>query len=674
MTYNKEKIFAGIGPDIKICLILVIATLAVYGQVINYDFISFDDIGYIVENPHVRTGLTPKNILWAFTSVHAGNWHPLTWLSHQTDVSMYGMNPGLHHLSNVIFHIANTLLLFFVFRQMTGSISQSGFAAALFALHPLHVESVAWVSERKDVLSTLFWLLTMKSYFRYIRYPGIPDYLTMLLCFMLCLMSKPMVITLPFVLLLMDYWPLRRVGTKPSKSLLWEKIPLVMLAAASVMITFFAQKEGGAVASWETYSFGTRAANALISYFSYIEKMFLPFSLAIYYPYPPFIPWWKTAGAGVLLISVSLITILNARQRPYLTVGWLWYLGTLLPVIGLVQVGSQAMADRYFYIPSIGLFIMMVWGVPELFRVSILRRKILSVTAAACLFILMTITAIQVRYWTDSLTLFSHTIDVTENNAMAFMNMGVALNRHGKKAEAVKYYTEALRLAPGQVETLNKLGLVLKDLGKTDEAIQRLSEALSLKPDDIETLNNLGAVLKDSGRSDEAIRYFSEALQLKPGDVGTLNNIGLALADLGETNEAIRKLSEALQSDPEDARTHNNMGIILAKQGKTDAAIRCFFEAQKFRPDYADAYYNMGNVFLNQGKADEAIRYYSQALELSPRDAVIYNNMGIALLRNGKIAEAMAHFQKALEIKPDYADADYNLREIKKAVGKARHD
>ncbi len=670
MTSTKEKKFADIGPDIKFCLILVIATFAVYGQVINYDFISFDDMAYVVENPHVRTGLTSKNILWAFTSVHAGNWHPLTWLSHQTDVTLYGMNPGLHHLNNVIFHIANTLLVFLLFRKMGGSISQSGFAAALFALHPLHVESVAWVSERKDVLSTLFWLLTMTSYFRYVRYPGIRNYLTMLLCFMLGLMSKPMVITLPFVLLLMDYWPLRRVCTKPLKSLLWEKIPLFMLAAISLMITFFAQKEGGAVVSWEAYSLGTRAANALISYFSYIEKMFCPSSMAIYYPYPPFIPWWKTAGAGVLLISVSLMTVLNVRQYPYLTVGWFWYLGTLVPVIGLIQVGTQAMADRYFYIPSVGLLIMMVWGIPEFFRTSTRGQKILSVIAATYLLILMPITWIQVRYWTDSLALFTHAIDVTENNAMAYMNMGVASSHQGKKAEAVKYYTEALRLAPGQVEILNKLALVLKDLGKTNEAIQRLSEALRLKPDDIETLNNLGVVLKDSGKIDEAIRYFSEALQLKPGDVGTLNNIGLALADMGKTEEAIRKLSEALQSDPEDARTHNNMGIILAKQGKTDAAIRCFSEAQKFRPDYADAYYNMGNVFLNQGKADEAIRYYSQALELSPRDAVIYNNMGIALLRNGKIAEAMAHFQKALEIKPDYADADYNLREIKKAVGK----
>jgi protein O-mannosyl-transferase len=607
-----------------ICLFLVTATLTVYWQVRNFDFVEFDDDIYIIGNPHVRAGLSWESLGWAFAESYAANWHPLTWLSHIFDVEFYGMNAGLHHLSNVFFHIANALLLFFVFRQMTGDLWQSGFIASMFALHPLHVESVAWISERKDVLSTFFWILTMASYVRYVRQPGIRNYLAAFFFFTLGLMSKAMMMTLPFVLLLIDYWPLGRLVTE-KRRVIFEKIPLIALTVVSLIVTFFTQKKWGAVGAWDVYPFTLRTANALISYVRYIGKMFCPSDMAFFYPYSHLLSWWKSAGAFLMLVLLSLSIMRNARQEPYLITGWLWFIGTLVPVIGLIQVGSQAMADRYTYIPYIGLFIMLAWGIPKLLfslrspgfvtkiqkprlqvrsQAGALERdekqqcgKVMIAAVTAGIFtIIMSISNLQVRYWRDSISLFEHALDVTHNNRMAHSKIGSILYRQGKTEAAAAHYSEALRI----------------------------------KPDDANAHNNMGLILARQGRTDEAIGYYKEALRLAPG---------LAIAC-------------------------NNMGIALEKQGKRDEAIRYYSQAVALKPDYAGAFNNLGLVLLRQGETQKAIAYFQTSLNIRPDHAETRNNMGAALVRNGRQNEAIVHFRKALELNPDYVRAYNNLKKL----------
>jgi len=453
--------------DVLLCLFLVVLTLAVYRQVQNFDFVNFDDHMYITENRHVKEGLTLKSTIWAFTTIHAANWHPLTWLSHMLDCQFFGMNSGRHHLTNLFFHITNSLLLFFVFRKMTGSSWQSGFVAALFALHPLHVESVAWVSERKDVLSAFFWMLTMWSYVWYVEHPGINRYLLVLLFFILGLMAKPMLVTLPFVLLLLDFYPLSRFQFQQSDDgnifqqrsiylrLVLEKLPLFVLAAISSAVTLYAQKRGGAVMSLDVIPIKVRIANALVSYIKYIEKMIYPSELAVLYPFQGMLPWWEITGAGLLLVSISFLAIRVIKQSPYYAVGWLWYIGTLVPVIGLVQIGRQSMADRYTYIPLIGLFIVIAWGVPEIVAQWRHRKILLTIFATVLLSILMTVTWKHLRHWGNSITLFEHTLEVTSNNYLAHNNLGVALDIQGRTQEAIDHYLKALRIKPDYVEAHN---------------------------------------------------------------------------------------------------------------------------------------------------------------------------------------------------------------------------
>ena len=436
---DKHRI-ANIRYDFLVCLFLVIATLAVYWQVRNYSFVNYDDHMYVTQNHNVQAGLTLESITWSFTTIQASNWHPLTWISHMLDCQLYGMNPGRHHLTNVLLHILNSLLLFLVFMRMTGKLWQSGFVAALFALHPLHVESVAWISERKDVLSTFFWMLSLWGYLRYVERPGACRYLLLFFLFILGLMTKPMLVTLPFVLLLLDYWPLNRFQFGSSGDcnysiqrpfdfgLVWEKTPLFLLAAVSSVMTYIVQKSGGAVNSLATIPFHDRIANAIVSYVSYIGKMIWPDNLAVFYPYPKSILLWKVAGAGLLLVVVSVVIFRMVRTKPYFAVGWLWYIGTLVPVIGLVQVGSQGMADRYTYVPLIGIFVIIAWGVPDFMPKWRYKKIGFTVTIAAILAIIMITTRLQIRYWSDSLTLFKHAFEVTTvDNCIVHGKLGEAL-------------------------------------------------------------------------------------------------------------------------------------------------------------------------------------------------------------------------------------------------------
>jgi len=387
-----------------ICVFLILATLAVYWQVQHHAFVNYDDSFYVTDNRHIQEGLTLESVRWAFTTTYGGNWHPLTWLSHMLDHKLFGMNPGRHHLTSLILHVLNTLLLFLVFKKMTGDSWPSGFVAALFALHPLHVESVAWIAERKDVLSTFFWMLTMWSYIRYIERPATGRYLTALLFFSLGLMAKPMVVTLPFVLLLLDYWPLNRLQNQPSNAkitsqtktdflgLVREKIPFFILVEMSCVATFYAQNQAGAMVSLDSIPFIARFANAVLSYATYMGKMIWPSNLAVIYMYPEMVSWWQAAAAGLALASIFSAAFIFIKKKPYFAVGWLWFAGTLVPVIGLVQVGSQSMADRYTYIPLIGLFIVIAWGVPELVARLPRKKTWLTLLAALTIAVLMLLT------------------------------------------------------------------------------------------------------------------------------------------------------------------------------------------------------------------------------------------------------------------------------------------
>jgi protein O-mannosyl-transferase len=576
-----------------VCLALIAVNLIVYASVRHHDFVNFDDDDYVTANPVVLRGLTWHGVAWAFTTEHAVNWHPLTWLSHMLDVQLYGLDAGAHHLTNLLFHIGNTLLLFGLLHRMTGALGRSAFVAGLFAVHPLHVESVAWVAERKDVLSTLFWMLTLWAYIEYVKRPDLRQssrrrYAAVLLFFALGLMAKQMLVTLPLVLLLLDFWPLGRVGIGPNPAGGWapardgwatagclvsEKLPLLALAVASSIATFVIHQRGGAVIILSAIPLQLRIENALVSYVVYIGKMLWPAGLAVLYPYPQSLSAWSVAVAFVTLTGISVAVIWAAPRRPYLPVGWFWYLGTLVPVIGLIQVGDQTIADRYTYIPLIGLFIIVAWGAPDLLVRWPLRRVVLpkiALPAAACLVILAcAITARgQLEYWEDSTTLWTHTLAVTTRNNIAH----------------------------------NNLGATLADQGKTDEAIAHYSEALRIKSDYADAHNNLGVALADQGKFDEAIAHYSEALRIKPGYSDAHSNLGIALADQGNLDEAIAQFTEALRINPDSAKAHNNLGVALASQGKLDEAIAQFTEALQVKPDYADARNNLELALARRGK------------------------------------------------------------------------
>lgn len=533
-----------------VSLLLIVAAVGAYWAVQNHDFVNYDDNLYVTENHHVQAGLTWEGIIWAFTTTHASNWHPLTWVSHMLDCEIWGLYAGGHHLSNLLFHILNTLLLFVVLERMTGALWRSACVAALFALHPLNVESVAWVAERKNVLSTFFWMITMWAYVRYIERPGFSRYLSVLLLFALGLMSKPMLVTLPFILLLMDYWPLGRFQMEQSgdadipqsnkfKStgyqralvlrLIREKTPLFVLAAVSGVVTFLAQQRGGAMASLDSLPIDVRIANALVSYVSYMGKMIWPQRLAVFYSHDGMLPMWQIAGAVLFLVCVSVLVIRAALRCPYLTGGWLWYVGTLVPVIGLVQVGAQSMADRYAYVPLIGLFIMIVWGVAELTARWSYRRLVLATFTGVVLSTLVVCTLMQVSHWRNCIELFKHTLDVTGDNYVAHTCVGVALAEQGRLKKAVAHYYEALKIAPDLAITHNDLALALAEQGRLEEAVTHFCQAVRIKPDYAEAHNNLGTVLHRLGRLEDAIAHYSEALRIEPDHTNARRNLSLAM-------------------------------------------------------------------------------------------------------------------------------------------------
>ena len=515
---------------------LVVVTFAIYVQVGNHQFLNFDDNLYVTDNPHVSSGISGKNIAWAFSSVDAANWHPVTWLSHMIDAQLYGMNPRGHHLSNVIIHAASSLLLLLFLFRLTGSLWRSSFVAALFALHPLHVESVAWVAERKDVLSGFFWFLTLLLYFEFVTKRKPVLYLLTLLSFMFGLMSKPMLVTLPIVMLLLDFWPLDRYKSEEqgvrqlsgrASSLILEKIPFFVCSLLSGLITIYAQHTGGAVTATPIY---LRIENALIAYVTYVFKTLWPHDLAVYYPMPLSFPLLQVIGSLLVLLFLSVTVIRVGRRYSYLTVGWFWFLITLLPVIGLIHVGGQSIADRYMYIPVIGLFIMVAWGMPDLARGVPYREKVLAIIAGAFIVASAAVTWHQIGYWRDSISLYRHTLQVTSGNAFIHHNLGVALAEKGGLDEAIREYREALFIKPNYADAHNNLGIALARKGFLDAAIFEFQETIRIQPDYVDAHNNLGITFARKGDWDGAIRAYQAALRVNPGFMKARDNLESALA------------------------------------------------------------------------------------------------------------------------------------------------
>lgn len=674
--WNKHKLW--------ICICLAAATLAVYAQVYWHDFIDLDDGDYIFGNWRVMTGLDWHNVVWAFTTGYAANWHPVTWISHMVDLQIFGLNPGPQHAVNVLLHVANTLLLFLIFQDLTGARWKSAFVAALFALHPLHVESVAWIAERKDVLSMLFWLLTLWAYAGYVRKPGLKRYLSTLFLFALGLMTKPMLVTLPFVLLLFDYWPLNRFAPallqartrnarrttqsfvnrfwQPAQPLIREKIPFFLLAAGSSIITFAVQKAGGAVETTDFLPFPTRIANAIHSYIAYLLKASWPRNLIVFYRYQlAGYPVYETALAALLLLCITVLALKVAHRAPYLSVGWFWYVGTLVPVIGLVQVGGQAMADRYTYVPLIGVFAMVAWGVPDLIAKWIPARIPLAAAAVLLLSASAATTWRQVRYWRDTVSLFVRTVEVDKDNYMGHELLGTGLAKSNRLQQAVVHYSKALQYRPTNTHIMGNMGMCLYQLGKVDQALEIYSKALKINPDDSTVLRNIGQLRFDQGKFEEAAEFFRRAQRNMPYNPALYCSLGNALEKLGRNQEAIDAYDLALRIQPEDPETLFGLGVALASQGRTPDAIRNFEKALEINPRYAEAHNNLGNVLLQQGQVDNALSHYAEALRLNPKYAEAHYNMGVVLYSQGKSAEAISHYREAIRLKPDYVDAYYNL-------------
>jgi Flp pilus assembly protein TadD len=570
--------------------VLILSTLLVFWQVRNFSFLNYDDSDYVSANTQVLNGLTKDGVVWAFTTNRSANWHPLTWLSHMLDCQLFGANPGLMHLMNLILHLANTLLLFAVFRKMTGTLWQSAFVAAAFALHPMHVESVAWIAERKDVLSTLFLLLTLAAYVGYVKRHGIVRYVLTLLLFALGLLAKPMLVTLPALLLLLDYWPLERIrgqGTEDRRQrakgtsqkisagqLIIEKIPFFALSVISSVITFLVQLSGSAVAHIDILPLKVRTANAFLSYARYTGKLFWPQHLAVFYPFDAdSFASWQVAMCVLLLLVISILVIRFGRNRKYLPVGWFWFVGTLVPVIGFVQVGLQGLADRYTYIPYTGLFIMIAWGLPELLSKWPQRKTALGLSMVIILTTLGICTHQQVSFWNNNFTLFSHAIEVTQNNYIAHNNRGVYYDTIGRYQDAIEDYKQAIKTNPDYSEANYNLGVACGKLGRRQEEVEAYKRAIKIKPYYAKAYCNLGIAYDALGRRQDAIEAYKQAIRIKPDYAVAYLNLGVTYYRLGRYQDAVEPYKQAIRIQPGFVLAHYNLGVDYSVAGDKNSAL-----------------------------------------------------------------------------------------------------
>lgn len=692
-------------------LLLALAVLACFLPAVRHDFICLDDHGYVTENQHVLSGFTWANLGWAFRTTEMANWHPLTWCSHMLDAQLFASRPWGHHLTSVVLHVANTLLVLVVLCRMTGAYWRSLMVAALFGLHPLHVESVAWVAERKDVLSTVFGLLTLWAYGLWVervakhQARAFAYYGLALAFFALGLMSKPMLVTVPCLLLLLDYWPRHRFDGSAASwwPLIREKIPFFILAAAAGVVTSLAQSRVGTLGTWQEFPWTTRVANALTAYCRYLGKGWFPTRLAVIYPFASDYPVFLTLLAATLLAGISIAAFALRRRRPYLVVGWLWFLGMLVPVIGLVQVGWQSMADRYSYLPLIGVFIMVVWGLADATAGWTRRAFVLGPVAGAVLAGCAALTWRQLGFWQDSETLFRHALAVTDNNFIAHYCLGYALaHTPARRAEAIAEYQAAVQLEPNEADVHHALGKILAETpGRLAEGIVEFRTALRLKPGNADAHVNLGIALATTADGvAEAIAEFHTALRLKPESTEAHYNLALALARQPDRlPDAIAEFQAALRIRPGFAECHNNLGTALAQlPGRLPEAIAEFQATLRLQPDHAGAHYNLAQALAQlpdhlpeavaeyrtvlglrpdwvgvhcnlglvlaamPGRLPEAIAEYETALRSQPGFAEAHNNLGNALVRMpGRTADAISEYRAALDIRPDYWEAHFNL-------------
>lgn len=590
-----KKLF-GITPEMWICAVIISVTIGVYWQVHDHGFIHYDDDIYITDNEYVQKGFSLDTILWAFTDTRSGNIHPLTWYSHMLDYQLFGGDAGKHHLVSVLFHVINSILVFLVFRRMTGRLWASAFVSAMFALHPLHVESVAWASERKDVLSTLFFLLTIRFYVQYTKNTRKKYFIAALFLFFLGLLAKPMLVTLPFVLLLLDYWPLRRIpgyffkedsanethSLPALRSLVIEKIPFFALSVFWSLVTFAVQQQQGAVKSLDAFPFHVRVANAIVAYISYIGKTLVPTRLAVLYPHPGMPKFSVVVFSSVALLMVFWVGFKWRKERPWFMTGWLWYAGTLVPVIGIIQVGHHSLADRYTYIPLIGISIILAWGSAELAKKWNLSPKVLGIAGFSLILFFSAFTYRQLGYWTDSITLFTRTIEITDKNYRIHYNLGNALSEKGQNEEATAHYLQAIRINPEYAPAYINLANALGNQGKYEAAIPFYHEAISIDPDSAEAFRNLGLVMSFQGKMEEAIQY----------------------------------LQKAILKNPDWAEAHNDLGYLLLKAGREKEGLAHFLEEIRIQPDTDfHSFYTIARIYGKNGNPDEAIRWLKSAVE-----------------------------------------------------------
>jgi tetratricopeptide (TPR) repeat protein len=711
-----EKATAGWAAA-AVVLCIVGAIWFVFGQVRDFAFVGYDDHEYVFENAMITNGVSPIAVEWAFTRVHAGNWHPLATLSHMLDCQFFGLNAGAHHLTSVLLHTVTALLLFLLCRRLTGMTWASGIVALLFAIHPLRVESVAWVSERKDVLSGLFFVLAILAYDRHVQTgPALTPasgfrqwrsrmYWLSVVFFVLGSISKPMLVTFPFVLLLLDIWPWSRLEIEPIatfgrrlRPLVIEKIPFILIMVASCVATVLAQ--GSAIVPTDNLSLGARAANAAIAYATYLGQMIWPARLAVLYPYPDSSALLGSAAIAILVLAaISALVWKWHRPHPYLLAGWLWYLGMLIPVIGLVQVGQQAHADRYTYLPQIGVYLALVLSFERAVRGRMRLQRASAVAAAAILPALTWTARQQTTHWRDSDSLWSHTLASTGPNPMAHAHWGASLFRAGRTEEAIQQLQAALRIAPYHLTALNNLGLALLRQGDKEaaavcfdkvlernpqnpqallqlgllasnreegipEALRRIQAAIAVEPRNA-TLRIVGAqILIRAGRMDEAIAQATEAIRLMPLSAEAHCQLAVALAARGRIAEAMEANLRVLRLQPDHAEAHRNLGNLLLLRGQANEAIGQYQESLRIKPLQARTHFCLGVAFATQQRYQEAIGSFNESLKLAPGDAETHKNLGLALSRLGRNKEAVEQLNEALRLKPDYEEAKQALQQL----------
>ena len=669
----------GRGPyqTLAVCGLLLLAVALIFGRTAQYGFVNYDDGIYVYDNAPISGGLSAEGMSWIFRHEHGGNWHPLTSLSHMVDCQLFGLRAGCHHLTNVLLHAATVILLFLVLGRMSGDFWPSALVAALFAVHPLRVESVAWISERKDVLSGLFFMLTLAAYLAYVHHPfSRTRYLLLLAVFALGLMAKPMLVTVPFVLLLLDYWPLGRMTADakdadsrdaggrsgrfvvPSRLLL-EKIPLFLLSAIACALAVWSQSAGAALID---IPFPQRIGNAVVSCVSYVVQLFYPAHLAAFYPHPgAALPLGKIFAAAALLVAISAGALAYRRHWPYLLIGWLWFLGMLVPVVGLVQAGSQARADRFTYLSEIGLCIALVWGLAAVARARSFRGGPLAIASALVLALLAAKAWQQTGVWCDSVTLWRSALAANPRNGFAERGLADALAQQGERGEAMQHYQRAVEIDADVPQAHNILGLALAGQGRFAEAIEQYQAALGIDPCSAEAHNNLGSALAARGQVEQAIHHCRQALEIKPNYPDAHNNLGLIFAGRGEIDRAIDQYQQALAIKPDFAQAHNNLGIARARKGQLDEAMGCFRRALELHADSAKAYSNLGLILAARGKIDQALDHYQKALEIDPEFAEAHYNLAVVLQLQGKMPQAIEHLERAVKLRPAYVDAGNRL-------------